>query len=184
MATSSTGALEDEKTVLWERRTREFGRSWRSSTSITKIDLDPRYMTRESPIITNFCLCSVRSSLSYDAPQQVCKSQPQLFWDFAYFNATSVTHCQFFSIIATSVTRVQNIIWRSEPTSSRRPCCNLSWLQVSSREVNGRLVLEGVLTIYWGTETTVRLAETADNRVIARQRKTQSLYLDTRFLII
>jgi len=52
--------------------------------------------------------------------------------------------------------------------------------QVSSREVNGRLVLEGVLTIYWGTETTVRLAETADNRVIARQRKTQSLYLDTR----
>ena len=53
--------------------------------------------------------------------------------------------------------------------------------QVSSREVNGRLVLEGVLTIYWGTETTVRLAETVDNRVIARQRKTQSLYLDTRF---
>jgi len=52
--------------------------------------------------------------------------------------------------------------------------------QVSSREVNGRLVLEGVLTIYWGTETTVRLAETADNRVIARQRKTQSLYLDSR----
>ena len=52
---------------------------------------------------------------------------------------------------------------------------------MSSREVNGRLVLEGVLTIYWGTETTVRLAETADNRVIARQRKTQSLYLDTRF---
>ena len=52
---------------------------------------------------------------------------------------------------------------------------------MSSREVNGRLVLEGVLTIYWGTETTVRLAETVDNRVIARQRKTQSLYLDTRF---
>ena len=37
------------------------------------------------------------------------------------------------------------------------------------------------MTIYWGTETTVRLTETVDNRVIARQRKTQSLYLDSRF---
>ena len=37
------------------------------------------------------------------------------------------------------------------------------------------------MTIYWGTETTVRLTEMVDNRVIARQRKTQSLYFDSRF---
>ena len=70
---------------------------------------------------------------------------------------------------------------KSQVYGKKESYCNLPRLQVSSREVNGRLVLEGVLTIYWGTETTVRLAETADNRVIARQRKTQSLYLDTRF---
>ena len=83
------------------------------------------------------------SGALYVTDLQSCDSQLHTtFWDLTYSNAT-----QF--------------IWRSLPTFIKRPCCNLSQLQVSSREVNGRLVLEGVLTIYWGTETTVRLAETA-----------------------
>ena len=38
--------------------------------------------------------------------------------------------------------------------------------QISSREVNGRFVLEGIIKVYWGTEASVRLKEFDDTRVI------------------
>jgi len=47
--------------------------------------------------------------------------------------------------------------------------------QLLSREVNERLVLEGVLKVYWGTECSIRLKEYGDNRVINRHKKTLSL---------
>ena len=51
--------------------------------------------------------------------------------------------------------------------------------QISSREVNGRLVLEGIIKVYWGTEASVRLKEWDDARVIsrssARSRKVMSV---------
>jgi len=47
--------------------------------------------------------------------------------------------------------------------------------QISSREVNGRLILEGVIKIYWGTEGSIRLKEYDDTRVISRHRKALSV---------
>ena len=51
--------------------------------------------------------------------------------------------------------------------------------QISWREVNGRLVLEGIIKVYWGTEASVRLKEWDDARVIsrgsARSRKVMSV---------
>ena len=40
--------------------------------------------------------------------------------------------------------------------------------QLTVRQVNGRLVLEGVLRIYWGTDHSIRLKQYEDNRVINR----------------
>ena len=40
--------------------------------------------------------------------------------------------------------------------------------QLTARQVNGRLVLEGVLRIYWGTDHSIRLKQYEDNRVINR----------------
>lgn len=47
--------------------------------------------------------------------------------------------------------------------------------QISSREVNGRHVLEGIIKIYWGTEGSIRLKESDDTRVISRHRKAFSV---------
>ena len=47
--------------------------------------------------------------------------------------------------------------------------------QLQSREVNERLVLEGVLKVYWGTEFSIRLKEYTDQRVINRHKKSLSL---------
>lgn len=44
-----------------------------------------------------------------------------------------------------------------------------------SREVNSRLVLEGVLKVYWGVDSSIRLKEFDDNRPFTRDRKTLSL---------
>ena len=49
--------------------------------------------------------------------------------------------------------------------------------QISSREVNGRHVLEGIIKVYWGTEASVRLKEYDDTRLI-RNRKAMSLAPD------
>lgn len=42
-----------------------------------------------------------------------------------------------------------------------------SRLQLTAREVNGRLVLEGVLRVYWGVEHSIRIKEFDDKRPIA-----------------
>ena len=49
--------------------------------------------------------------------------------------------------------------------------------QVASREVNGRLLLEGIIKVYWGTEASVRLKEFDDTRLSnnTRQQKTMSV---------
>jgi len=47
--------------------------------------------------------------------------------------------------------------------------------QISSREVNGRHVLEGIIKIYWGTEGSIRLKQSDDTRVISRHRKAFSV---------
>ncbi len=57
-----------------------------------------------------------------------------------------------------------------------------SRLGISHREVNGRLVLSGVLRVYWGIENSIRLREFDDRRPIAmvqnrkdRDRKAMSV---------
>ena len=49
--------------------------------------------------------------------------------------------------------------------------------QVASREVNGRLILEGIIKVYWGTEASIRLKEFDDTRLSnnTRQQKTMSV---------
>jgi len=47
--------------------------------------------------------------------------------------------------------------------------------QISSREVNGRHVLEGIIKIYWGTEGSIRLKQSDDTRLISRHRKALSM---------
>ena len=42
-------------------------------------------------------------------------------------------------------------------------------LGITHREVNGRLVMEGVLRVYWGVDHSIRLREYDDKRVIAKQ---------------
>ena len=48
---------------------------------------------------------------------------------------------------------------------------------MASREVNGRLILEGIIKVYWGTEASVRLKEFDDTRLSnnTRQKKTMSV---------
>ena len=48
---------------------------------------------------------------------------------------------------------------------------------MASREVNGRLILEGIIKVYWGTEASVRLKEFDDTRLSSntRQNKTMSV---------
>jgi len=56
---------------------------------------------------------------------------------------------------------------------------------ISSREVNGKHVLEGVIKIYWGTEGSIRLKEFDDTRVISRHKKALSVghnFEDIKFL--
>ena len=55
---------------------------------------------------------------------------------------------------------------------------NVTKNQISSREVNGRFVFEGIMKVYWGTEASVRLKEYDDTRVINinnRNRKAMSV---------
>lgn len=61
---------------------------------------------------------------------------------------------------------------------SRKPESGGGKMDLVHREVNSRLVLEGVLRVYWGVDTSIRLREFDDKRIIAkmeRQRKTKSL---------
>lgn len=45
-------------------------------------------------------------------------------------------------------------------------------------QVNGRLVIEGALRIYWGVNTTIHLKEEDDSRMMAVRRRS---CLDERF---
>ena len=46
--------------------------------------------------------------------------------------------------------------------------------EVTSREVNGRLVLEGVVRVYWGVEHSIRIKEFDDQRPIAASPRKNS----------
>lgn len=48
-------------------------------------------------------------------------------------------------------------------------------LEVKSREVNGRLVLEGALRIYWGIQGVIHLKEDDDQRTVVTIRKRHSV---------
>lgn len=47
-------------------------------------------------------------------------------------------------------------------------------LEIRSREVNGRLVLEGALKVYWGVQGVIHLKEDDDQRVVVTIRKRNS----------
>lgn len=47
-------------------------------------------------------------------------------------------------------------------------------LEVRSREVNGRLVLEGALRVYWGIQGVIHLKEDDDQRTVVTVRKRNS----------
>lgn len=47
-------------------------------------------------------------------------------------------------------------------------------LEVRSREVNGRLVLEGALRVYWGIQGVIHLKEDDDQRTVITVRKRNS----------
>ena len=46
-------------------------------------------------------------------------------------------------------------------------------LKLTSREVNGRLVLEGVLRIFWGLHHSIRVKEEHDVRPIMRRKSSK-----------
>lgn len=48
-------------------------------------------------------------------------------------------------------------------------------LEIRSREVNGRLVLEGALRIYWGIQGIIHLKEDDDQRTVVTIRKRNSV---------
>ena len=48
-------------------------------------------------------------------------------------------------------------------------------LEVKSREINGRLVLEGALRIYWGIQGVIHLKEDDDQRTVVTIRKRHSV---------
>lgn len=48
-------------------------------------------------------------------------------------------------------------------------------LEVKAREVNGRLVLEGALRIYWGIQGVIHLKEDDDQRTVVTIRKRHSV---------
>lgn len=52
---------------------------------------------------------------------------------------------------------------------------NSKSLEVKSREVNGRLVLEGALRIYWGIQGVIHLKEDDDQRTVVTIRKRHSV---------
>lgn len=47
--------------------------------------------------------------------------------------------------------------------------------EIRSREVNGRLVLEGALRIYWGVHAVIHLKEDDDQRTVVTVRKRNSV---------
>lgn len=52
---------------------------------------------------------------------------------------------------------------------------NSKSLEVKSREVDGRLVLEGALRIYWGIQGVIHLKEDDDQRTVVTIRKRHSV---------
>lgn len=52
---------------------------------------------------------------------------------------------------------------------------NTKSLEVKSREVNGSLVLEGALRIYWGIQGVIHLKEDDDQRVVVTIKKRHSV---------
>jgi Ras association domain-containing protein 2/4 len=52
---------------------------------------------------------------------------------------------------------------------------NSKSLEVRSREVNGRFVLEGALRIYWGIQGAIHLKEDDDQRTVVTIRKRNSV---------
>lgn len=50
-----------------------------------------------------------------------------------------------------------------------------------SREVNSRLVLEGVLKVYWGVDSSIRLKEFDDNRPFTKDRDRKALSLGYQY---
>lgn len=48
-------------------------------------------------------------------------------------------------------------------------------LEVKAREVNGRIVLEGALRIYWGIQGVIHLKEDDDQRTVVTIRKRNSV---------
>lgn len=52
---------------------------------------------------------------------------------------------------------------------------NSKSMEVKAREVNGRLVLEGALRIYWGIQGVIHLKEDDDQRVVVTIRKRHSV---------
>lgn len=51
---------------------------------------------------------------------------------------------------------------------------NSKGAEIRSREVNGRLVLEGALRVYWGVQTVIHLKEDDDQRTVVTVRKRNS----------
>jgi Ras association domain-containing protein 2/4 len=52
---------------------------------------------------------------------------------------------------------------------------NTKSLEVKSREINGRIVLEGALRIYWGIQGVIHLKEDDDQRTVVTIRKRHSV---------
>lgn len=54
-------------------------------------------------------------------------------------------------------------------------CFDSKSLEIRSREVNGRLVLEGALRVYWGVQGLIHLKEDDDQRTVVTVRKRNSV---------
>ncbi|TRY81174.1 hypothetical protein TCAL_11847 [Tigriopus californicus] len=105
-----------------------------------------------------------------------------LFGPKLFGHGSTVESHQSFGQRSKSFIREQKDLMRNireyNAFNSRRPDSGGGKMELVHREVNSRMVLEGVLRVYWGVDTSIRLREFDDKRIIAkmeRQRKAKSL---------
>eukprot|EP00095_Tigriopus_kingsejongensis_P002742 maker-scaffold138_size318692-snap-gene-0.7 protein:Tk02742 transcript:maker-scaffold138_size318692-snap-gene-0.7-mRNA-1 annotation:"ras association domain-containing protein 2" len=105
-----------------------------------------------------------------------------LFGPKLFGHGSTVESHQSFGQRSKSFIREQKDLFRQlrdyNAFFTRKPESGGGKMDVSHREVNSRLILEGVLRVYWGVDSSIMLKEFDDQRIIAkleRQRKTKSL---------
>lgn len=64
--------------------------------------------------------------------------------------------------------------WKYAQYYAATTCRNCEWNLLFVLQVNGRMILEGVLRIYWGVRNVIHLKEEDDQRTIAVRRRSMA----------